>query len=67
MWPLMENFIFFALMSAEKLFKWFKQILMKCNTYKCHLILLIVGVGDSNQIQSEHLLINPLNASVALI
>ena len=30
---------------------------MKCNTYKCYLILLILSKGDSNQIHSENSLI----------
>ena len=44
-------------MSAEKLLKWFKHDQMKGNTYKCHLILLILRTGDSNQIQIENSLI----------
>ena len=44
-------------MSAEMLFKWFKYNQMKGNTYKFHLILLILGTGDSNQIQIENSLI----------
>ena len=44
-------------MSAEKLLKWFKHDQMKGNTCKCHLILLILRTGDSNQIQIENSLI----------
>ena len=36
-------------MLGEKLFKWFKDNRMKDNTYKGHLILLILCAGDSNQ------------------
>ena len=40
-------------MSAEKLFKWFKDNQMTGTTDKSHLIL---SVGDSNQIQLELLI-----------